>query len=161
MASGDSLITLDALSNRPPTSNYASVDLRNGFVVLDFDDTANETALFLAVLPSHYSGGSLAATAGWTTTSATTGNVKLRIEVTRIASDVSFDTLPAADGMTELSVGAPATAGELAMAQTATFAAGDAAAGDMLLVSFTRLASDAGDTIVGDFELVSLVILEA
>ena len=71
MASGDSLLALDPLSNRPPAANYASVDLRNGFVVLDFDDTSNEKSLFLAVLPSHYSGGQIETIVTWTSSTAT------------------------------------------------------------------------------------------
>ena len=50
MASGDSLLVFDPLSNRPPAVAYASVDLRNGFVVLDFDDTSDEKALFFSTV---------------------------------------------------------------------------------------------------------------
>ena len=79
MASGDSLLVFDPLSNRPPTADYATVDLRNGFVVLDFDDTTDEAAVFHAVVPSHYGGGNLVAVLNWTSTTATTGNTKLRV----------------------------------------------------------------------------------
>ncbi len=161
MASGDSLLVFDPLSNRPPVADYASVDLRNGFVVLDFDDTADEAALFLATLPSQYGGGQLIAIATWTSTTATTGSAKLRIEATRISSGANLDSLPSVDGTVDFTVSAPTTNGELVASQSASINAGSAAAGDLLLVGVTRLASDVADTLVGDIEFVSLEVREA
>jgi len=161
MASGDSLLVFDSLSNRPPPASYASVDLRNGFVVLDFDDTSNETAIYLTTLPSQFSGGQFVAVVTWTSTTATTGNAKLLLETTRIANGVNLDSLPAADASINLTVAAPTSSGDLVMSQTLSWSSGSAAAGDLLLVKVTRLASDVADTLVGDVELVSLEIREA
>jgi len=161
MAAGDSLLALEPLSNRPPATNYASVDLRNGFVILDFDDTSNEEALFLAVLPSHYSGGQIKAIVTWTSSTATTGSAKLRVEATRIASGANLDSLPLVDGTADFTVSAPTTSGKLVTSQSVPINTGGAAAGDLLLAGVTRLASDAADTLVGDIELVSLEIREA
>jgi len=161
MASGDSLLVFDSLSNRPPAVDYASVDLRNGFVVLDFDDTTDESALFFAPFPSQYGGGQLLAVVTWTSTTATTGSAKLRVETTRITSGVNLDSLPLVDGTADFTVSAPAVNGELVTSQSASLNAGGAAAGDLLLVGVTRLASDVVDTLVGDLEFVSLEVREA
>jgi len=142
MASGDSLLVFDPLSNRPPASNNASVDLRNGFVVLDFDDTTNEAALFHAVLPSHYGDGQLLAVVTWTSSTAITGNVLFRVEATRLDSGTNLDTLPAVDGSSDLTTTAPATSGQLVVSQSPSLGVGGAVAGDLLLVGLTRLASD-------------------
>ncbi len=160
MASGDSLLLFDPLSNRPPVANYASVDLRNGFVVLDFDDATNETAQFLAVLPSHYGGGQLLAVVTWTTTTAITDNAKLRVEVTRLGGGASLAVLPAVDGSVDMTVTAPVTSGQLVLSQSSAILAGNAVAGDQLLVGLTRLAADVADVLVGDIEFVSIEIRE-
>ncbi len=161
MASGDSLLALDPLSNRPPAVDYASVDLRNGFVVLDFDDSTNEKSLFLAILPSQYSGGPVMAVVTWTSSTATTGNVELRVEATRMTSGVNLDSLPSVDGTSDLTVGAPVSSGQLVKSQSASINITGAIAGDLLMVGITRLADAVADTLVGDFELVSLEIREA
>lgn len=128
--------------------------------MLDFDDTSDESALFISSLPSQYGGGQFEVVVTWTSTSAATGNAKLRVEATRITSGTSLDSLPSADGTADLAVAAPATSGDLVMSQSATFNTGGAAAGDLLLIAVTRLASDVADTMVGDFEFVSLEIRE-
>lgn len=56
MASGDTLLQFNALHNEPPSSNAATLDLRNQHPILDFDDTTNESAVFSAVMPQHYAG---------------------------------------------------------------------------------------------------------
>lgn len=160
MASGDSLLVFDPLSNRPPTANYASVDLRSGFVVLDFDDTTDEKALFHAVLPSHYSGGQLLAVVTWTSSTATTGDVQFRVEATRLSSGANLDALPAVSGSGDMTDTAPATSGQLMVLPSPSLSVGGAVAGDLLLIGLTRLASTGADTLTGDTEVVSLEIRE-
>lgn len=70
MASGQTLLVFTPGCNQPPATGYATPDARNAQWVLDFDDTADETALFSAVMPRHYSGGGLTVTIGWMATSA-------------------------------------------------------------------------------------------
>ncbi|NOY30812.1 MAG: hypothetical protein GXP28_11785 [Planctomycetes bacterium] len=160
MASGDSLLVFDPLSNRPPTANYASVDLRSGFIVLDFDDTTDEKALFHAVLPSHYSGGQLLAVVTWTSSTATTGDVQFRVEATRLSSGANLDTLPAIDGSGNVTSSAPTTSGQLVVSETPPISVGGAVAGDLALIDLTRLASTGTDTLAGDTEVVLLEIRE-
>ena len=44
MASGDTLTIFTPLHNEPPSSNPATLDIRNQHPVLDFDATTNEDA---------------------------------------------------------------------------------------------------------------------
>lgn len=57
MSSGDSLLQFGPYNNEPPTTNNATLDLRNQHPVLDFDDTTDESAVFSGVMPQAYSGG--------------------------------------------------------------------------------------------------------
>jgi hypothetical protein len=161
MASGDSLLSFDPLANRPPTTTFASVDLRGEFVVLDFDDSTSEQATFHAILPSHYSGGDLIAVLTWTSSSATSGNAKLRLELTRLASGVNLDALPTPDGSIDLVVPAPSTSGDLVVSQSGLVTVSGLMPGETLRVLVRRLAADASDTMTGDLELVSLELREA
>ena len=160
MASGDSLFVFDPLFNRPPAANFASIDLRNGFAVLDFDDSTDESAHFLARLPSHYREGDLEAIVTWTTTSATVNDAKLKIQVTHLAEGDNLDSLPTVDDSEDLTLTAPTVSGDLVFTQTSTLEMGTAAAGEYLFVTLTRLATDVSDTLSGDIEVLSVEIRE-
>ena len=56
MASGDTLLIFTPQMNEPPSSNYATLDLRNQHPVLDFDQTTGESAVFSGVMPQNYAG---------------------------------------------------------------------------------------------------------
>lgn len=56
MASGDTLLVFTPLHNEPPAANYATLDTRNQHPVLDFDATADESAVFSSVMPRSYAG---------------------------------------------------------------------------------------------------------
>lgn len=161
MASGETLLTFDALANRPPASGFASLDLRGEFVVLDFDAATNEKAQFNARVPTHYMGGAVEAAITWTSTSGTSGNVKLRIELTRLAAGANLDSLPSPHASADVTAAAPAVAGNLVVTASGSLVVGNLAAGDLLRVQMTRLASDGADTMAGDCELVALELREA
>jgi len=153
-------MTFTPLANRPPAANFASLDTRGDFAMLDFDDTVDETGQFHAILPSHYSGGNLVAVVTWTSTSAITGNALLRVEAVRLASGDNLDTLPAAGDSENLTLTAPAASGNLVISETASLTVSSLASGDILMLVLTRLATDAGDTLVGDVELLAVEIRE-
>lgn len=161
MASSETLLTFDPLSNRPPMTDFASVDLRGEFVVLDFDASTSEAAQFHAIVPSHYSGGDFSAVLTWTSSTATSGNAKLRVELTRLSAGVNLGALPAAGGSAELVVAAPSTNGDLMVGSTDPIAVSGLTPGDTLRVLVIRLATDTADTMAGDLELVSLELREA
>ena len=161
MAIGDSLMTADALSNRPPAADYATVDVRGDFVVLDFDDSTAEQAQFHAVVPSHFGGGDVEAVLTWTTTSAVIGNCKFQVELVHLASGDNLDSLPAASGSSEVTAAAPATSGDLVVSVCSAIVVKGLVAGDLLQVLVSRQSAEAADTLVGDVELVSLELREA
>ncbi len=80
MATGNTLSKFFPTDNRPPATNYATPDRRNGHDVLDFDDTTAEGAVFTDILPRNYAGGGITVYVHWSATSATTGNVGWTVE---------------------------------------------------------------------------------
>jgi hypothetical protein len=56
MASGETLCRFSPLANEPPSTNFATLDLRNLHPVLDFDPGTNEAAVFSDVMPQNYAG---------------------------------------------------------------------------------------------------------
>ena len=161
MAIGDSLVTADALSNRPPATDFATVDVRGEFVVLDFDDSTEQQAQFQAIVPSHYGDGEIEAVLTWTSTSATSGNCKFQVELLHFSAGDNLDAPPAASGSSEATVAAPSADGDLAVVILDSIAVAGLTSGDILQVIVTRQAADAADTLVGDVELVSLELREA
>ena len=161
MAVGDTLLVFDPLSNCPPTSAYATLDVRGEFVVLDFDAAANERAQFHANLPTHYRGGDLTVFVTWTSTTATSGDVKLRVELTRIVSGDNLDALPSPQATADVTANCPASSGDLAVVEVGPLVISGLAAGETLCVHITRLATDGADTMSGDFELVAVEVREA
>ena len=76
MAANETLAIWEAFGGVPPAAAAATLDTRNGHMVLDFDADTNETAYFESVLPKHYAGGNLAVKLHWMATSATGGSVR-------------------------------------------------------------------------------------
>lgn len=165
MASGDTLATFTALNNMPPSSAYATFDTRNGYAVLDFDDTTDESAIFLGVMPRNYAGGGVTVTVGWMATSATTGTISLDVSfmsITDDADDLDTKAFAAANNANPTTASA---SGEVDYA-TITFTDGadmdSIAAGEAFLIKVTRDANGttSTDNMTGDMELVFVEIKE-
>lgn len=163
MASGNTLNVFGALDNVPTATNYATIDTRNNHLVLDFDDSTNEDAVFQSVLPRHYAGGGLTITLMWAATSATTGNVVWNAAIERLADetdDIDADSFAAAQAAT---AAAPATSGMLQYT-TIAFTSGaqmdSLTAGEAFRLKVTRDANNASDTMTGDAELWAVEIKE-
>lgn len=71
MASGNTLSIFTPLSYEPPSSGMATIGIRSGRHVLNFDDTTDEYAMFTNVLPQQYGSNGLTAYVHYTTVSAT------------------------------------------------------------------------------------------
>jgi hypothetical protein len=179
MASGDTLIVFTPHANEPPATNFATIDLRNGHMVLDFDNTTNESALFGAVLPRNYAGGGITVAILWMGGSAgllrdaisggdvitplATGNVKWNAAFERHqlgTDDLDTDSFAAAQTVTSA---APATDGSVQSASI-PFTNGaqidSLAVGESFRLKVTRDAADAGDTMSGDAELLRVELRE-
>lgn len=164
MASGDTLVAFTAHANLPPATNFATVDMRNAHLVLDFDDTTAESAQFGGVLPRNYAGGGITATLIWLATTAITGNVKWNAQIERHQDDTddldadSYATAQTATGTTATASGAP-------QYTPITFTNGaqmdSLAIGESFRFKITRDAADGGDTLTGDAELLRVELRES
>jgi hypothetical protein len=161
MAIADTLAWWGALAGIAPPSNPATLDLRNGRVVLDFDAATAETMFFTGVLPSNYAGGDLSVAVHWMATSATTGSVRWKTQFERL--EVNGPDLDATDFQTAAGVTSPAnaTSGKLAIAAATVTAIDSAAAGDAFRIAIERDVAHADDDMTGDAELLIVELREA
>lgn len=165
MASGDTLCVFMPVAGEPPATNYATLDARNVVMVLDFDDTTDESMQFAGFMPRNYGGGGITVTVGWMATSATSGTISLDVafkSVSDDADDLDSKAFAAANN------GNPTTAsasGEVDYAAI-TFTDGadmdSVAAGEYFRMLVTRDAdgTTSTDDMTGDMELVFIEIRE-
>ena len=165
MASGDTLCVFFPAMSEPPSSNYATFDTRNGVLVLDFDDTTDESVEFPGFMPRHYDGGGITVTLGWmaTDTTVTPHNCSWDIgfkSVSDDADDLDSKSFAAVNSVIDEEA---SSSGEVAYA-TITFTDGadmdSIAAGEYFRIDVTRSARDTSDTLTGDAELVFVEIKE-
>jgi hypothetical protein len=162
MATGNTLLVWRAADNEPPAANYATLDTRNGHLVLDFDDTTQEAALFTGVLPRHYAAGGITVYLHWAATSATTGTVGWDVAFERIGAgsqDLDADGFATAQTVTAATV--DATSGNVKITNVA-IANGvnldSIAVGEAFRVRIRR--DVANDTATGDAELLAVELKE-
>lgn len=163
MASGDTLIVFTPLHNEPPSSNAATVDLRNQHAVLDFDAATDESARFGSVMPRNYAGGGVTVTLVWMASTATTGDTIWDVSWERHADDafdLDSDGFAAVNAVTDTAASAT---GEVSY-PTVTFTDGadmdSVAVGESFRLNVTRDANNASDTMAGDAELLRIEIKE-
>lgn len=162
MASGNTLLVFTPLANEPPSSNYATLDLRNYHPVLDFDDTTNESAVFTGVMPRHYASGGVTVYIHYAMTSATSGDIDWDVAFERIGDqqlDIDSDSFATVQSVDNTTV--PGTSGNVDIVSIA-FTDGaqmdSVAVGESFRLKVTRDA--ASDTSTGDAELVAIEIKE-
>ena len=162
MASGDTLLSFTALSNIPPSTDYATLDLRNYHPVLDFDGSTTEYASFEGVLPKNYAGSGITLTVGTMTTSATSGQFRLGFSFERHSGSFDLDT-NLFTATQYLHITAVATAGVMIYAST-SFANGSAisniATGEHFRLLVCRDSANPNDDFSSDIELASLEMWE-
>lgn len=166
MASNDTLAFFEPHQNMPPSSAFATIDTRNGYMVLDFDDTTDESAIFWGFMPRNYAGGGVTATIGWMSTDTTiTGGHQARwdlqfLSITDDADDLDTKAFAAAQSVSSDEASA---SGELDFA-TITFSNGaqmdSVAAGEPFLLKLTRDANHADDDLTGDAEVIFIELKE-
>lgn len=151
-----------AQDNEAPATNYATVDTRNGHVVLDFDTTTQESAIFSGVLPPTYSGGGVTVSVYCALTSATTGTVGWDVAFERIdASSLDIDADSFATAQTITATTVPGTSGQVLKmsVNVANGAAMDSlAAGEAFRLRIRR--DVANDSATGDAELLRVTMVE-
>jgi hypothetical protein len=163
MASGDSLICFLPQNNEPPSSNYATLDTRNGHFVLDFDTTTQETAIFKGVLPTHYDGGGITVYVHWAATSATSGTIGWDVAFERIGDsqqDIDSDGFATAQTITATTV--PGTSGHVDITSVAISNGSNIDSIAVGEVFRLRLRRDvANDTATGDAEMLCIHCVES
>lgn len=162
MASGNSLYAFTPQAGEPPSSNYATLDLRNNIVTLRFDSSTAESMVFRGVLPSHYSGGGLTLDLYWMASSATSGAVVWGAaweENDAGNNDLDADNFGTQSTATSTTA---ATSGQLTKTTITISHAnmGSPAAGDPFRLQIQRVAANGSDTMTGDAELHSLHLKE-
>jgi hypothetical protein len=162
MASGDTLVIFTALHNEPPSSNAATLDLRNQHPVLDFDASTNESAVFAGVMPRHYDGSGVTVYLHYSMSSATSGDVDWDVAWERIGDqqqDIDSDGFAAVNSVDNTTV--PGTSGNVDIVSVAFTDGADmdsVAVGEGFRLKVTRDA--ASDTAAGDAEIRFIEIKE-
>lgn len=151
--------TFTRVHNKAPAVNAAANDTRNNIDVLDFDDTTDESAVFMDIMPegSLLSSG-LTVKIHWSATSATTGDVTWGVQFERMTSDIdadSFDTATTGSTTCSGTNGTP-----VVTSITATNIDG-IVAGSLYRLKVYRDANAGTDTMVGDAELIAVEVRSA
>lgn len=161
--SGQTLCRFKPQNNEPPSTAYATLDLRNVHPVLDFDAATDEEAVFTDILPASYGGGGLTVVILWAATSATSGNCIWDAQFDRLADggqDIDSAGFAAVQSVTAATSG---TSGILTYSSI-TFTSGAAmdslAAGELFRLKVRRDANNASDTMTGDAELRAVLVKE-
>jgi len=163
MASGDTLAIFTAHVNQPPPTGFATIDLRNSHMVLDFQAADPRAAIFGGVLPRNYAGGGITVRIYWMASTATSGGVKWNAQFERHESgttDLDADDFAAAQTVT---TAAPATSGAVQYTNIA-FTDGaqidSLAVGESFRLKIVRDTPDAGDNMAGDAQLLRVELRE-
>jgi hypothetical protein len=148
-----------------PTANAATLDTRNNCLVLDFDATVNELAVFQGFMPRHYDGSGITVTVMWMASTATTGDTSWAIFFKSVTDDADdLDVKNYADPQTNQAVDAPSASGEVdyfTIAFTDGAQMDSVAAGEMFYMMLMRDAQDGtNDDMAGDAEIVTIEIQE-
>jgi hypothetical protein len=149
----------NALDNQPPATNFATLDTRNSIALLDFDDSTDEDAIFLGVIPeAAILASGLKIRLIWTATSATSGDCVWEVSLERMNTDIdsnSFDTIASATATTDATSGVPNYT-EITLTTIDSVTAGDG-----FRLKITRDANNGSDTMSGDAELIAVEVRSA
>ena len=162
MASGDTLLVFKPIDNEPPASNYATIDQRNSHMVLDFDTTTGEAAVFSGVIPRNYAGSGITVYIHYAMTSATTGTCGWLVGFERIGDaqqDIDSDGFAADQTVTAVTV--DGTTGNVDIVNVAVSNGANMdsiAVGESFRLKITR--DVANDTAAGDAELIAVELKE-
>lgn len=107
MATGDTLLIFRPYDNEPPSSNYATLDVRNQHPVLCFDATTSEAAVFTGIVPRNYGGGGITVYVHSAAATATSGTIGWLIAFERIgqgSQDIDSDGFASNQTLTAVTV---------------------------------------------------------
>jgi hypothetical protein len=152
---------LTPMDSQPPSANYATLDTRNSITVLDFDDSTEEAAFWVRVLPEAASLGSgLKVTVWFMATSATSGNVRWGVKLENMnATDEDTDSF---DTAAEAHAAVSGTSGILSSVTITITTIDSLTAQKPYRIWIYRDVSDTtNDTVTGDAEFVCAEVWSA
>jgi len=162
MATGDTLLIFTPAAHEPPASDFAILDLRGDHLLLDFDASTNQHAVFPGVMPQRYANSGVSLRIHFAFSTAITGDVDWLAAFERVhAAGADLDTANFAAAQAAINQPVPDTSGQLAVA-TINFTNAQIAGiqpGDGFRLRITRDA--ASDTALGDAELRFVELREA
>jgi hypothetical protein len=148
-----------ARDNQPTASSFMTLDSRNAIAVLDADDAATESAVFVGILPEAASLGSgLIVSLRWMATTATSGDVRWSVAWEKSNTDLDSDSFDTATAATATANG---TSGIVTVTDITCTNIDSLAALDLYRLRVQRLGADGADTMNGDAELVAVEIRSA
>jgi hypothetical protein len=156
------LAVFSANANEPPASNFATLDTRNAHVVLNFDDSTNESAVFSGMLRSEYTGNGITLTIVWAAATATSGNVVWNAAFERIddgGQTITGDSFAAARTATCAAPGSSGVTNYCVITFSSVQIDG-LLTGEAFRLKVTRNASSGSDTMVGDAQLLRVFLNE-
>ena len=163
MASGDSLVIFTPKDYEPPAATFATLDLRNQIPVLDYDAATDESAVFGGFLPRHYAGGGITVTLVWMASTATSAVTRWAAAFERHdagGTDLDADSFAAVQTVSGTAVTPTGATIYTSVAFTSGAQMDSLAAGESFRLKVTREASNAGDTMAGDAELLRVELKE-
>jgi hypothetical protein len=148
-----------ATDNQPTATAFATLDTRNSIAVLDYDDAATESAVFVGILHEAASLGSgLIVSLRWMATTATSGDVRWSVAWEKSNTDLDSDSFDTATAATATANG---TSGIVTVTNITCTTIDSLAAGDLFRLRVQRIGGDGADTMTGDAELVAVEIRSA
>ena len=146
----------NALDNQPPATAFATLDTRNSVAILDFDDTTDESAIFLGVIPEAASLGSgLKIRLIWTAATATSGDCVWDASLEKMTTDIDTDSFDTAASVTTTTNG---TSGVPNYSEITLTTIDSVVAGDGFRLKINRDADNGSDTMTGDAELIAVEV---
>jgi hypothetical protein len=149
-------VTFTPDNNQPPATNFATLDTRNSIAVLDFDDSTDESAIFVSIAPE---GANLASGLTirliWTATTATSGDVVWDASLEKLTTDINSDSFDAAASVTTTTNG---TSGVPNYSTITLTTIDSLAVGDGFRLKINRDANNGSDTMTGDAELIAVEV---
>jgi hypothetical protein len=146
-------------NNQPTATAFATLDTRNSIAVLDFDDAATESAVFVGILPEAADVTSgLIVSLRWMATTATSGDVRWSVAWEKSNTDLDSDSFDTATAATATANG---TSGIVTVTNITCTTIDSLAAGDLFRLRVQRVGGDGADTMTGDAELVAVEVRSA
>ena len=147
--------------NQPPAANYATIDTRNSIMVLDFDASTDESAVFVGVVPQGMKLSSgIVVRIFWMATTATSATCRWGVQIERMNTDEdtdSFDTAGTAGTTTNGTSGIVNTT-EITLTNIDSMGSGEAF---RLKVYRDADGTSGTDDMTGDAELLAVEIRSA